>query len=81
MLTEAKNVNVSSIYLDLHSAAMVQLVSNKYFSWVLYVGFRMKKHRLLKCFAFLKTVNLLFFFYELVIGPQPTFLECIVIFL
>ena len=31
-------------------------------------------------FAFLKNVHLLFWFYELLIGLQPTFLECIVIF-
>ena len=37
--------------------------------------------RWLSIFKFCASSNLLFFFYKLLIGPQPTFLECIVIFL
>ena len=70
----------------LQSAAMVSkklpvddkitLVSNKYVSWV----FCFFEKRLLSIFKFCASSNLLLF-YELLIGPQPTFLECIVIFL
>ena len=54
----------------------------KYVSWVL-CGKRKEKH-LVKHFAFLKNVKIcvsrnILFFYELLIGPRPTFLECIVI--
>ena len=45
-------------------------------SWVLCTKFWIEKHCLVKHFAFLKKVC----FYELLIGQQPTFLECIVIF-
>ena len=65
----------------LKSAAMV--------SWVLYAKFRIEKHCLVKDFAFLKNVCYLlkvpiilcfeyvivFVFYELMIDPQPTFLD------
>ena len=37
--------------------------------------------RLLSICKFCASSNLLFFFYKLLIGPQPTFLECTVIFL
>ena len=37
--------------------------------------------RLLSIFKFRASINLSIFFHELLIGPQPTFLECIVIFL
>ena len=59
-------------------------------SWVLYVKFRIEEHSLVKLFAFEKNVCyqyfyflplfcfvLFFVFYELLIGPQPAFLECI----
>ena len=66
-------------------------MSNKYVSWVLNEKFRIEKHcrsgetfcfhkRLLSVFKFSASSNLLFP-YDLLIGPQPTFLECIVIFL
>ena len=53
-----------------------------------YVKFRIEKHCRVKHFAFLNTfvptskhcaLSNLLFFYELLIGPQPTFSECIVI--
>ena len=59
----------------------------KYVSWELYVKFRIEKHCLVKHFAFLKNVCYQYVnfvlrgTYELLIGPQLTFLECIVIFL
>ena len=37
--------------------------------------------RLLSICKFCASSNFLFFFYKLLIGPQPTFLECTVIFL
>ena len=62
-------------------------------SWVLYVKFRIEEHSLVKLFAMLKNVCYQYFyfvpffvlfcfvlfrvFYELLIGPQPAFLECI----
>ena len=62
-------------------------------SWVLYVKFRREKHCLVKHSAFLKNVcykylqckfcassHLLFFFYELLIGPQPTFFWNVLLF-
>ena len=57
--------------------------------WIL--KFRIEKHCLVKRLVFLKNVwdqysncrasSKLMFFYKLLIGPQATFLECIVIFL
>ena len=57
---------------------------------MLYIKFRIEKHSLVKLFAFEKNVCyqyfyflplfcfvLFFVFYELLIGPQPAFLECI----
>ena len=60
-------------------------MSNKYFSFVTYVKFRIEKtlsaetfcfleKRLLPIFKFRPSSNLLSF-YEMLIGPQPTFLE------
>ena len=58
-------------------------------SSVLYVKFRVEEHSLVKLFAFVKNVCYQYFyflpfffvlfcvFYELLIGPQPAFLECI----
>ena len=60
-------------------------------SWVLYVKFRIEEHSLVKLFAFEKNVCYQYFyflpffcfvlfcvfFYELLIGPQSAFLECI----
>ena len=60
-------------------------------SWVLYVKFRSEKHCLVKHSAFLKNVcykylnfvlqvTYCFFFYELLIGPQPTFFWNVLLF-
>ena len=48
----------------------------KHVSWL----FCFLEKRLLSIFKFCASSNLLFF-YEQLIGPQPTFLECIVTFL
>ena len=68
-----------------------QLVSKRYASWVLYAKFQMEKNIVWwNILVYWKTlaINIKFcaksnslFFYELLIDPQPTFLECIVIFL
>ena len=68
-----------------------QLVSKRYASWVLYAKFQMEKNIVWwNILLYWKTlaINIKFcamsnslFFYELLIDPQPTFLECIVIFL
>ena len=68
--------------------------AKKYVSWVLNVRFRMEKHLYcqVKYFAFLKSVKFpsifkfyassnLSFLYELLIGSQLNFSECIVLFL
>ena len=64
-------------------------MSNNYVSWVLYEKFRIEKlcrsgetfcfldKRSLSVFKFTSASNLLFP-YDLLIGPQPTFLECII---
>ena len=67
-----------------------QLVSNKYVSWELDVKFRIEQHCLMKKRCILKNIfyqylkchawrNLLFP-YGLLIGPQSSFFECMVIF-
>ena len=61
-------------------------------SWVLYVKFGIEEHSLVRPFAFLKNVCYQYFYFvpffvlfcvfcELLIGPQPAFLECIFFFL
>ena len=69
----------------------IQACAKENVSWVLYVMFWKEKHCLIKQFASLKNISYwhlnfvvrvtYYFFYELLIGPQPTFSECIVIFL
>ena len=68
-----------------------QLVSKRYASWVLYAKFQIAKTLFGETFCFTEKLLLSIlnfcamsnslFFYELLIDPQPTFLECIVIFL
>ena len=94
-VTEAKSLNVSYNF-DLRLYVFSKhgnnsLYQTNYVSLVLYVKFWIGKHCLVKRFAFLKNVcyqylhfvlwvTCCFFFYELLIGPHPTFLECIIIF-
>ena len=51
--------------------------SEKHIWWNIFLSWK----RLLSIFKFRASSNLSIVFYELLIGPQPTFLECIVIFL
>ena len=86
MLLQSVAMVVKQLLVDNKITACV-----KHVCWVLYVKFQKDKNCLEKHFALLKNVcksiikfcdssNLLFL-YELLIGPQPTFLECIVNFL
>ena len=92
----AKNVNISYIFdLKSHVIAKRRNVSeeiagrNKYVFWA-YVKCRLliqsnEKFYFLEnvCYQYFKfcTSSTVLFSYELLIGPQATFLECIVIFL
>ena len=61
----------------------IQACVNKYVSWLLSFSgksFYFLEKRILSIFKLCTSSNLLLF-YELLIGPQPTFSECIVIFL
>ena len=87
MLLQSAPILAKKLLVDEKIAACVKQICLQ----LLFVKFRIEKNCLVKHFAFLKNVcyqifkrcassNLLFF-NELLIGPQPTFPEFIVIFL